>query len=66
MRPLFREEHDLDDRIRALKRYGRLAEAIEAFWLQPENRQAESWMTHRHINMVMLATSVSPGGFLRL
>ena len=63
---IFREEEDLDDRIRALKRYERLGEAVEAFWLTSENRQAESWMAHRHINMAMLATSVSPGGFLRL
>ena len=63
---LFREEHDLDDRIRALRRYERLAETIETFWLLPENRQGESWMTHRHINMAMLATSISPAGFLTL
>ncbi len=62
----FREEHDLDERIRALRRYERLAETIETFWLLPENRQGESWMTHRHINMAMLATSISPAGFLTL
>ncbi len=63
---IFREEEDLDDRIRALKRYERLRETVEAFWLTSENRQAESWMAHRDINMAMLATSVSPGGFLSL
>ena len=63
-RPLFQEEDGLDDRIKALRPYERLAEAIEAFWLQPEHQQGDLWMTHRHINMVMLATSVSPAGYL--
>jgi hypothetical protein len=65
-RPLFREEYDLDDLIKALRRYERLAETIETFWLRPENRQGEPWMAHQHINMVMLATSISPDGFLTL
>jgi hypothetical protein len=65
-KPLFREEYDLDDRIRALRPYERLAETIEAFWLQPEHRQGDLWMTDRHINMVMLATSISPAGYLTL
>jgi len=65
-KPLFPEEYDLDDRIRALRPYERLAETIEAFWLQPEHRQGDLWMTDRHINMVMLATSISPAGYLTL
>jgi hypothetical protein len=65
-KPLFQEEDGLDDGIKALRPYERLAEAIEAFWLQPEHQQGDLWMTHRHINMVMLATSVSPAGYLTL
>ena len=65
-KPLFPEEYDLDDRIRALRPYERLAETIEAFWLQPEHRQGDLWMTDRNINMVMLATSISPAGYLTL
>jgi hypothetical protein len=65
-RARFREEHDLDDRIRALREYERLAETIENFWLRPEHRQREPWMAHRHINMVMLAAGISPDGFLML
>jgi hypothetical protein len=64
--PLFCEEYDLDDRIRALRPYERLAETIEAFWLQPEHRQGDLWMTDRHINMVMLATGIAPAGYLTL
>jgi hypothetical protein len=62
-RSLFAEENDLKDRLAALQRYGRLAEVIESFWLAPENR-GETWMAHQDINMVMLATSLSPGGYL--
>jgi hypothetical protein len=63
---LFREERDLEDRIGALRRYERLAETIEDFWLRPQHRRGESWTAHRYINMAMLATSVSPAGFLTL
>ncbi len=65
-RSLFREEYELEDRIRVLRRYERLAETIETFWFRPEHRQDESWTAHRDINMVMLATSISPAGFLTL
>jgi len=50
----------------ALMSYLPLAERIEAFWLEPKNRQAETWTEHREINMVMLATSLAPDGYLTL
>jgi hypothetical protein len=50
----------------ALMRYVPLAETIEAFWLEPENMNADSWMEHRDINLVMLATSLAPDGYLTL
>ena len=62
----FVKEHDLRMRINALSRYETLKEAIDKFWLQNENQEAESWIAHRDINMVMLATSLSPDGYLRL
>lgn len=40
--------------------------AIETFWLDPANRQSASWQAHENINMVMLATSLAPDGFLTL
>jgi hypothetical protein len=43
-----------------------LGEAIEKFWLDPQNRTAESWTGHQDINSVMLATSLAPDGFLKL
>lgn len=47
-------------------RYVPLGEAIETFWLEPGNRQVDSWNAHHNINMVMLATSLIPEGFLRV
>jgi hypothetical protein len=62
----FGKEHGLRAQINALKQYGALKEVIERFWLQPESQESESWIAHRDINMVMLATSLSPDGFLSL
>lgn len=39
---------------------------IEDFWLQPENRMSGSWIGHRGINEVMLASSLVPDGWLLL
>ena len=47
-----------------LKRFEPLTEIIDTFWLQPEHQEAEGWVEHRDINMVMLATSLHPDGFL--
>lgn len=47
-----------------LTTYSRLRTAIEAFWLDPVNRASRTWQEHRDINDVMLATSLSPDGFL--
>lgn len=63
---LFGKEHDLKVQMKTLKQYGALREAIERFWFQPECQEAESWIAHRDINMVMLATSLSPYGYLTL
>ena len=41
-----------------------LREQIEGFWLEGKNREAGTWTEHREINMVMLATSLAPEGFL--
>ncbi len=47
-------------------RYTPLSEIIEKFWLERKNREASSWTQHRDINMVMLATSLAPDGYLTL
>lgn len=43
-----------------------VAKSIEGFWLSATNRRYESWRAHEDINMVMLATSLAPEGFLNL
>jgi hypothetical protein len=52
--------------IDTLGRYGPLKDAIIRFWTDERNQGAGTWSGHREINMVMLATSLSPGEFLRL
>jgi hypothetical protein len=53
-------------RAERLMQYLPLRERIETYWLAPANRQAGAWMAHRDINMVMLATSLAPEGYLSL
>jgi hypothetical protein len=57
-------KHRLLSRTERLMQYMPLRESIETYWLNPSNRQAGSWMAHRDINMVMLATSLAPKGYL--
>ncbi|HET7505942.1 MAG TPA: hypothetical protein VFK02_33210 [Kofleriaceae bacterium] len=45
-------------------RHATLRTEIESFWIDPGHRQSSTWLDHLNINEVMLATSVSPGGFL--
>ena len=53
---------DLDE----LEQFVPLGQAIEAFWRDPGNQQADSWLEHLDINNVMLATSLLPDEFLAL
>ncbi len=50
----------------ALMEYGSIRERIEEFWTDGTNREASTWVEHREINMVMLATSLEPGEFLKI
>jgi hypothetical protein len=54
----------LHQRVQALQEYVPLREQIEGSWLEGKNREATTWTEHREINMVMLATSLAPDGFL--
>jgi len=56
----------LQRKIEALTKYLPLAGEIEGFWLEGSNQGAETWREHREINMVMLATSLAPDGFLHI
>ncbi|MCU0594489.1 MAG: hypothetical protein MUC98_03365 [Desulfobacterota bacterium] len=59
-------EHPVNAKITRLMRYQPLCEGIEKFWLDPASRKNATWEEHREINMVMLATSLAPDGFLSL
>jgi hypothetical protein len=59
-------EGSLRRQIEALSGYLPLAGEIEGFWLEGRNREAQTWREHREINMVMLATSLAPDGFLSI
>ena len=61
---LIAAESLLQRKIEALTRFLPLAGKIEEFWLEGRSREAETWREHREINMVMLATSLAPDGFL--
>lgn len=61
---VFKKRHGVRSRIRSLMEYVRLSELINAFWVERNNRESGSWAEHRDINMVMLATSLSPDGYL--
>jgi len=62
----FKRDTTVPEIIAALKNYSSLGDAIENFWIQSQNRQFGSWAEHREINMVMLATSLTPNSFLMI
>jgi hypothetical protein len=62
----FNMKQRLYSRAERLMQYVPLSDIIETYWLKPTNRQTSDWMAHRDINMVMLATSLAPDGYLSL
>ncbi len=62
----FKDHGFLNQLVEALQEYIPLADSLEKFWLRDENRKSNTWLEHREINMVMLATSLAPCGFLRI
>ncbi|MBW2329420.1 MAG: hypothetical protein JRF30_00440 [Deltaproteobacteria bacterium] len=63
---VFNRKQHLRTLTETLMGYAALIEVIENFWLQPTSREVSSWTEHRDINMVMLATSLSPDGYLTI
>ncbi len=51
-------------RIQSIMRHVRLSGDINEFWADRKNRESSGWSEHRTINMVMLATSLFPEGYL--
>jgi hypothetical protein len=63
---LFDNTSALQQRVKALLEFVPVREKIEQFWLDEKNRKTGTWTDHREINMVMLATSLAPDGFLEI
>jgi hypothetical protein len=63
---VFDKKHPLHVWIESVIRYVPMGETIEKFWLESTNRKASTWTEHQDINMVMLATSLAPDGYLTL
>jgi hypothetical protein len=63
---LFGSKGSLHRMVAELREYLPLVEEIERFWLDEEHRRAGTWTEHQEINMVMLATSLAPDGFLTI
>lgn len=52
--------------LKALMKYLPMRDDIETFWRNPDHHRSSTWIEHRDINEVMLATSLIPEGFLVL
>jgi hypothetical protein len=63
---LFDPESAIARRVAELQVYVPMADSIGQFWLDTRNRETATWKEHQDINMVMLATSLAPEGFLKL
>ena len=50
--------------VKGFEPYLALTETINAFWMEKKNQESAVWKEHRNINMVMLATSLAPDGYL--
>jgi len=62
----FRLSSYLHQRIEDLIGYVPFGKTIERFWMDDKNRKVGTWIDHREINMVMLATSLAPDEFLMI
>jgi hypothetical protein len=63
---VFSRESRLPKLADELIEYLPLGKTIEQFWMDDRNRQASTWIEHREINIVMLATSLAPDEFLMI
>ncbi|WP_414470064.1 hypothetical protein [Methanobacterium sp. ACI-7] len=60
----FNKDSELEGIIASFKPYLPIAETINEFWMDQTNQKARSWVDHKEINMVMLATSLAPDEFI--
>lgn len=57
---------ELRERLQRIDAYRAMGEAVVSFWNNPVHQNVSTWQSHRDINEVMLATALSPDGFLEL
>ena len=50
--------------VQRILRFKALIDGTLEFWLKKENQETLTWLEHRNINMVMLATGLIPSGYL--
>jgi hypothetical protein len=58
--------HKVAAKVEDLVRFVPVGGVIEDFWLDNAHQMSETWMEHRDINMVMLATSLTPDTYLTI
>lgn len=64
--PKLSSQANLGAVLHGLMHYAPLGREIETFWRNPEHQAVTSWLEHRDINDVMLATLLRPDGYLTL
>jgi hypothetical protein len=60
----FMDKVRVQSHIRRLSRHAGMSCIINTFWFDKNNRSSSTWTDHLNINMVMLATSLLPDGYL--
>ena len=63
---LFGKDRELRALLSTLGRHVPLGAEIEGFWIEEVNQASGTWTDHIDINMVMLATSLAPEGYLTI
>ncbi|MEM0049515.1 MAG: hypothetical protein QW424_02465 [Candidatus Bathyarchaeia archaeon] len=61
---LLKSDGEILSLAKSLAGYKWVSDRIEGFWLNPSNTKNRLWAEHKDINIVMLATSLIPDGFL--
>ena len=62
----FKNSEELEQLMGDVLKYLPLRESIHKFWGEEKNRKTATWKGHLDINMVMWATSLTSGGFLKI
>jgi hypothetical protein len=61
---VFTDKARVQSLIRRLSQHAGMSDIINTFWFDKKNRSSGAWTDHLNINMVTLATSLFPDGYL--